>query len=242
MENHFSQKRYVSSSIVDMNGNFRFDGVLGVFQDTATAHSAQMGVDHDRLVVSSNAFWVLSKVKFRIDGVFKTDDEIVADTWPLKPSAYRFIREHKITKDGGTVDGRSEWCVLDCEKLTVRKSSSIDYPHDMDCLEERASVSDFLRLNVAEEDCNYCYDYTTRLTDVDCNGHVNNLAYARMALNVFSPEEYPVYGFNAFEIHFVSQTYHGDTVKVYVKKDVDTVYVEGRMDDKTVFKALFYKE
>ena len=225
-----------------MKGNFRFDGVLGVFQDTATAHSTLMGVDHDSLIASSNAFWVLSKVKFRKNGTFKTDDEIVADTWPLKPSAYRFIREHKITKNGGTIDGRSEWCVLDSEKLSLRKSSSIIYPHDMDCLEDKSFVSEFLRLNVAIEECSYVYDYTTRFTDVDCNGHVNNLAYARMALNVFSPEEYFKYNFNAFEIHFVSQTYFGDTVQIYSKKDDTSVYVEGRIAEKTVFKALFYNE
>ena len=247
--NKYFLKQKITATQSDMKSLFRFDSILGAFQDATTAHSAIMGVDHDGLIASSNAFWVLSKIKFKISGSIKTGDEVTIQTWPKKPSAFRFIREYLIEKDGAfagedasvKIEGKSEWCVLDADTHMLRKLSSICYPK-FEHIEDSTGVSDFARLKIEVGEEDLAYTYKTALTDIDCNAHVNNLAYARMSLNAFSPEEFALKGFNAFELHFISQTFYGDEISIYKKTTESGVYVEGKKADLSVFKALFYNE
>lgn len=243
MKNFYSVNLKIVPSQVDMKKNLRFDSIMEYFQDAACLHSVEMGVEHDALMESSNAFWVLSKVKFRIDGTFLQGEKIVSSTWPLEAKGFRFIREHKIEKadETATVHGRSEWCILDAQTLMLRKATSVKYPNDMVCLTDRAQVSDFNRFSQLENAL-FCYDYKTLNTDIDVNLHVNNVAYARMAINALSKEEYKESSFNAFEIHFISQSYLGDVISIYKQAEDNAVLVEGKLKDKTIFKALFYNE
>lgn len=241
IDNIYSENFKIYSSNVDVNSNLRFDAILSYFQDLTTSHSTLMKIDHDSLMASSNAFWVLSKIKFKIDGTFKTGAELLGSTWPIKPSAIRFLRDYKITAKCGEINGKSEWCILDADTLAIRKFSTIVYP-ELQHKEERTLVGDFSRLNVEVDCSDLIYRYKTLFTDIDCNRHVNNVAYARMALNAFTVEEFENSNFNAFEIHFISQTYLANEIDVYKKQTDIGVYVEGKIEDKTIFKCLFYKE
>ena len=125
--------------------------------------------------------------------------------------------------------------------MAIRKVSSVCYPHDMEYLPQSPYVSDFLRFKETVDEKDFTYLYKTMLTDIDVNGHVNNLCYARMALNAFEPNEFNKYNFTGFELHFISQTYYGYEIFLY-KKEIDAgVYVEGTNNGKTVFKAIFKK-
>ena len=132
--------------------------------------------------------------------------------------------------------------MLDASNLSLRKADSIKYPRDIEHLNDNVNVLDFTRFSQKVVEDDFYYSYKTVFTDIDCNGHVNNIAYARMSLNLFSPEEFDKGNFNSFEIHFVSQTYFGEEIKIYKKSEEGKVYVEGIKDNKTVFKALFYRE
>ncbi|MBR6737430.1 MAG: hypothetical protein IKL82_03590 [Clostridia bacterium] len=241
MKNYYDQNYIIASSQCDVNSKLRFDAVLGIFQDVTTEHSTKMGTGHDDLLRSSNAFWVLSKVRFNLKGEIKVSSSVNAKTWPLKPQLIRFLRETQITSSTGTVNGLAEWCILDASTMAIRKASSVCYPHDMEYLPASEYVSDFLRIKETVEPENFCYLYKTMLTDIDVNGHVNNLCYARLALNAFEPNEFYNYNFTGFELHFISQTYYDYEISVY-KKEIDGgVYVEGTNNGKTVFKAIFKK-
>lgn len=241
IDNIYSEKIKIYSSNVDVNSTLRFDAILSYFQDLTTSHSTLMKIDHDNLMASSNAFWVLSKIKFKVDGIFKTGAELLGSTWPLKPGLIRFLRDYKITANCGEINGKSEWCILDADSLALRKSSTITYP-EFEHIEERSQVGDFSRLNVETSKSELIYSYKTLFTDIDCNNHVNNLSYARMALNAFTVDEFTLHNFNAFEIHFISQAYYGDCIDIFKANTDIGVFVEGKIDNKTIFKCLFYNE
>ena len=126
--------------------------------------------------------------------------------------------------------------------MGLRRLDTVSYPADMPHIEERASVSPFLRLReeVCEED--YSYTYKAGYSDIDVNGHVNNVVYSKMALNTFTPEEFNSLNYNAFEIHFISQCYLDNEIKIYKKQVDNGVYIEGKINDKSAFKCLFYNE
>lgn len=230
-----------TSSKVDKNHLLRCDAILNIFQDLATAHATEMGMGFIELKESSNAFWVLSKIRYNLEGAIYQGDKLECKTWPLPPTPYRFVRDFKLSSDGGKVLGSSEWCVLDWTTGGLRKFSTLKYPDSLQHLSERSGASEFSRLKEEVFDSDFCYEYKTLYTDIDCNGHVNNVSYSKMALNAFSPQEFDEHAFKGFEIHFTSQTYFGDVIKVYKKAVDGGVYIEGRLEDKTVFKAKFEK-
>ncbi|MBR2614412.1 MAG: hypothetical protein IKC71_02300 [Clostridia bacterium] len=241
IKNQVELNETILSSQVDFNQKLRFDAILNIFQDVTTMHSTLMGVSHDDMLKNSNAYWVLSKIKVKVQGEFRTGDEVLVKTWPLTPSVVRFNRGYEITKPNGEIVGHSEWCVLDAKTFRPRKFSTLSYP-TMAHLEEKVSISDFMRFTEDFTEENFVLEHTNLFTDVDCNKHVNNVVYAKMALDVFGLEEFEEFNFNAFEIHFISQTFFGDKIKIYKKAYKDRVFVLGKKEEKPVFEALFYKE
>lgn len=231
----------VTSSKVDNNHRLRCDAILNIFQDLATSHATAMGMGFVDLKEKSNAFWVLSKIRYSLVGNIYQGDAVECKTWPLTPTAYRFVRDFKLSANNGQVLGSSEWCVLDWTTGGLRKFSSLDYPQQFEHINERSDTKEFSRLKEEIADSDLCYEYKALYTDIDCNGHVNNVSYSKMALNAFTPQEFDEYAFCGFEIHFNSQTYFGDVIKIYKKILDDGVYIEGRLEDKTVFKAKFEK-
>ena len=231
----------VTSSMVDNNHKLRCDAILNIFQDLATSHATDMGMSFTNLKEKSNAFWVLSKIRYSLVGNIYQGDAVKCKTWPLPPTAYRFIRDFKLTANNGQVLGSSEWCVLDWTTGGLRKFSSLDYPQNLEHISKRSDGKEFSRLKEDILDGDLCYEYKALYTDIDCNGHVNNVSYSKMALNAFTPQEFSEHGFSSFEIHFNSQTYFGDVIKIYKKVVDNGVYIEGRLEDKTAFKAKFEK-
>lgn len=244
MKNRYSISTKISASQADWSSRLRFDSILGLMQDVTTYHSDHMGISHVDIMEKSNAFWVVSKIKFKVSGDRDTFQKIfTAETWPHKPGALRYVRDFRVTSDTTLIEGRSEWCILDCDTLAIRKTDSVVYPEGLVHDEERTSVSDFIRLRERVGEEHFRYTYRTVLTDIDCNAHVNNLAYARMAMNSFAPDELDGHAFNAFEVHFVSQTFFGDEIAVYRRTaEIGGEYVEGRIGERVVFKALLYNE
>ena len=91
-----------------------------------------------------------------------------------------------------------------------------------------------------EQTCqeDFCYSHKVLFVDIDSNQHTNNIAYVRMALNAFIPEEFDNIKLDEFEIYFLSQTFYGDSVDVYKKKTEYGYFIEGKKDGKTVFNCV----
>ncbi len=242
MNNSLKIETRIFASQCDDKQLLRTDAILNFFQDLATAHAIEMETDYNTLKARSNAFWVISKVKFKKSGIIRHNDPVFVSTWPIKPQGVRFLRDFHICGQNGEIHGASEWCILDFNTMGLRRLDSVCYPASMPHLEDRAKVSPFLRLREETCDGDYNYTYFTGYADIDVNGHVNNAVYSKMALNCFTPDEFSKLNYNAFEIHFLSQCFLGDKIKIF-KKQVDSgIYIEGKIEDKAVFKCLFYNE
>ncbi|MBO5926031.1 MAG: hypothetical protein J6Q38_00520 [Clostridia bacterium] len=241
MKNTFSLTKQITSTSIDYENKMRFDTLLSSFQDVAIFHSNEMGVGFYDFLKSSNAIWVLTKVKLYAPKMPMLTETVKFSTYPTDISALRFIREFTASGDmGGIAVGHSEWCVLDATTKSLRKANSLNYPFN---LERRTDNVGLEFDNMRYEATNLVYTYKVKLTDIDCNMHTNNVAYARMALNAFDLNEYSNYNFNAFEIKFASQSYYGNEIEIYKNQiEENKVFITGRIKDKCIFSALLSKE
>ena len=236
MNNTYKQNYTLTYSDVDSNYNMRFDAILSAFQVATLFHSIELNVGTDVLLENSNAFWVLTKSKFKILKMPKFNQEIGVETWPLPATLVRFNREYKIALGGEAyVLGTSEWVTLDATTRSLRKSSTIKYPFELEHRTDVSGAGEYSRKREQVGDDNLAYVHTVRYVDIDPNGHTNNVSYVKMALNSFSVEEFNDANFTEFEIQFIAQSYYGDDVDVYKVKTDYGYYVEGKVNDKTTF-------
>lgn len=240
MNNYFTLKQVVPSSCADANQNLRFDHILTYMQDVSTFHSFHMNVDHDALLKSSNAFWVLTKIKFKIIKTPHCFESVNFNTWPTQVKGLRFFREYEfLGEDGANIQGRAEWCMLDATTGAIRKPSTVKYPSDMVHLDKQADVSPFIKFLTDDITFEFSHVHKVKNVDIDVNKHTNNVAYARMAINAFSVDEFLDYNFKNFEIHFIKQTYFDNEVEVYKAKTQNGVIVKGVKNNETIFCCLF---
>ncbi len=241
MKNYYELNKLITISDVDSKYNLRIDNLLNIIQDISTFHSYELKVDRETLVNSSNAFWVLSKLKLVFNKLPKWNEQITFKTWPTTLSTFRFFREFAVFSNScENAIGNSEWCLLDATTKTLRKSDSINYPTQMEHLPANPNMPTFerIRVEVLKED--YNYTYKVAYTDLDCNNHTNNVSYVKMALNAFTPQELDEILFKGIEINFLNQTYYGDMINIYKKKCEDGYYIEGKIEDKKIFILKFY--
>ena len=232
----------ITSSLVDNGNKMRFDTLLSTFQDLAVFHSIELGVGFYDLLKKSNALWVLTKVKLYADKMPLLSENVEFTTYPTDISLVRFIREFTASGDmGAKVIGHSEWCLLDATNFSVRRSNSIDYPFDLERRTDNVGL-EFTNTKCEILDEDYSYTYSVCLTDIDCNNHVNNVAYARMALNTFTPNGFNKFDFKSFEIKFINQAFYGCKIKVFKKQiNENTVYILGKTDEKQIFSVILSK-
>ena len=240
MKNEYSYLLEVNSRLCDNNCKIKFDSVLEIFQDATNFHSYVMGIDKDSLIKSSNAFFVLTKLRFTISQDVFFNDTISVRTWPLKiTSPIRFNREYQIQKGGySAINGHSEWCVLDYETRQLRKVSSVKYPSELIHNDEKSddkSFNSYLKIDRGEK----VYTHKVRYTDLDFNNHTNNVSYVKMALNSFSPSEFSKYNFKGYEIHFNKETTFNDEIEIYKSVVDNGVYIEGLLNNVKIFECMF---
>ena len=241
MKNYYQTKKQINVSDVDVNYNLKLDYILNYLQDVTTCHSYELGVDRENLVKSSNAFWVLTKMMVLFNRLPRWNEEVTIKTYPTTISPIRFFREYSITSDSGvSINGKSEWCVLDAQTQAIRRSNSINYPTEMEHLKPNPNIPDFSRLKEQVCSSDYIYTYKVMQTDIDCNEHTNNVVYLKMALNSFSLQEFKELSFKGIEINFLSQSYFGDEIDIFKKKVDDGYYIEGKIQDKTIFVCKLY--
>ena len=243
MQNFYKTNYTVKTTDVDSNWKMRIDHIVELFQAITGVHSIMLGVDGPTLLEKSNAFWILTKFKIKINTFPVMEDIFEIETWPTPSKGVRFGREFLISKENkNLVMGTSEWCTLDYTTKELRRANSVCFPADLEYRNESSGAGDFVRLRETVCENDYNHTHKSLFIDIDTNKHTNNVAYLRMALNCFTPDEFEAQNIEDMQISFLAQTFYGDEIKIYKKQVENGFYIEGKIDDKTVFNCIFTKK
>lgn len=238
MKNCYLEKYLTNDTEVDINENLSVIDVLRLMQRVTFAHSQELGLAHQTMIDRDNAFWVITKMKVVLNKQIKSNQKVVLKTWTHRPMAVRFTRDLQIkNKNSVWVKGRSEWCCLDYTTRMLRRANSIQYP-EMDMVELKENEIFFSNLVSTVEQKNYVYTKIVRPTDLDVNMHTNNLKYSVMAMDAFTVDELKKYEIKEYEIYFVNESRLGDKIDIYKKRVDGLWYIEGKIEDKTIFKVV----
>lgn len=237
MKNLHTEKITVNDTNVNFEMKLSVNEIIRFLQLATFNHSNKIMLDHKTMQEKSNAFWVVTKLKVKLNRSVSSGENIKVATWTQPLSTIRAIRDFTIKQKNSIVAKASaEWCCLDFDTRRIRKLSTIQYPN-LEMVEKGSSNITFNNINQEYTNKNFVYSRTIRSTDIDINSHTNNLKYNTIALDAFSVEELKNFEIKEYEIHFVNESREGDIINVYRKKVGNNYFVEGKTDDKTIFKA-----
>lgn len=244
MKNTFIKTHDVSSYTVDYNKKYTLCALLRHAQSEAFYHAQEMGIDGKKIWDEYKAIWIITRLRVDMEQMPDWSDVIEVETYPLAPGLVRMEREC-LLRHNGQVFARvsSEWVILDKDRGMPRRPAKTGYPMDLEHREGRVA-GEYTNFAPEYTEQDFVYAYMARVSDLDMNMHVNNIAYVRLAQDVFTLTELKDKRLTSFEIVFKAQSYEGDELRLYRKEIGDGVYYVSAVnsDGKRIFDTMFTYE
>jgi acyl-ACP thioesterase len=161
----------------DETSRLTFSALCAFLEETANHHAVRLGYSV-REMLKNGITWVLLRFEVRLLGDMPSEGETVTvKTWPLGLNRLFFRRDFQVSANGRPFAcAATEWTVFD---INSRKTIAI--PREMtEELTPPSTEKAIETLNwklAAAEEAPVTAAFTVRKTDIDRNGHVNNVRY-----------------------------------------------------------------
>lgn len=224
MNEKFSEVFRLRVSDYDCFDKLMPHAVLDLFQDVAGKHADLIGVGFNDLI-KNNLIWVLVRTKYIVLKNPPLYAKVKATTWPKPKGRIDFDREYIIEDEKGDllIKGISKWVVVNAKtrriSLTKDVNYSCDISHDANFNGNFEKLEDFFIDGCQENEA------TTTFSDLDHNGHVNNINYARFIINSINLSKADE--IQSFEINYIKELPANTKIKIYSKKCGKVIDVKG---------------
>lgn len=239
MPDFFETDAVIGNNDADAFSRLSLFGAASLMQYLATVNSLKNGYDRETLVKNSNGFWIVSKIRMNFKSVPKLNDKIHMKTWEVKPGRIIIPRDFEFSDTDGNllVAATSEWCILDITSHRPRRLDSTVVNVDGCFKSERADAGEFSRFKYELTDADLCFKRIIRSSDIDENGHTNNVIYSRIVTDCFTTDFLRKNTVATYELHFINESREADELCVYKKECDSGFYIEAVCGEKTVIKA-----
>lgn len=182
--------------------------ILHYLEDAAIAHSEAVGYGIRRLK-SEGLAWILNRWHLQMDQYPLRGEKVIVETWPSKFERFYATREFLIIDTNQKIIGRatSLWVFFNTEtKRPLRIRSEFLDAYGLDPL--RAIEDPFSQLQGGGEEEGE-QTFSVRRSDIDSNGHVNNVNYLQWMFEVVSDDVYQNDRLVSLEIMYKKETTYG---------------------------------
>ena len=127
MANTHTKKFTISSYDLNPGSQARLTTIANFFQEMAYQHADQLGFGY-RDLKEAQIYWVLSRMKIRMNNYPVWDDQIRVETWHNGMERLFGIRDFKVVDAAGNILGiaTSAWLILDAQtRRPVRNYNEI---------------------------------------------------------------------------------------------------------------------
>lgn len=219
----------------DQTERLRPAAALDIAQEFACLGSKQLGVS-DLELLDQGIVWVLARMLVRYEKLPVREDSINVETWHKGANGLFFIRDFRFkTPDGATaITATSSWVLmnLNTRRLARLESTQISpEPQSDDVAIEQQAQKVVLPAGTQLEEVG---EHKVIFSDLDYNGHANNVKYTVWAMDTL-PEEVVKSTIKEIEINFNKEAMPGETIRFYHAFVNGCHYIEGRVDDHQVF-------
>ena len=218
--NKYTTELRILPSQTDYVNKLRYHETFNVFMDLANRHAEILGIDQ-KTFMDKGLFWLTVKTRIRFDHRPTMSEIVQAQTWPIKPSSVRSDRCYRLLDENGVLaEGRTEWAVMDLNAGRLANLKEL-FPQELVFNEESFSIEDFPRIMPCDDTFTLKNKYTVISSDIDMGQHMNNVAYVRALMGMFSVQELKDMDIREITVIFKTSAHEGDVLSMLYKKEGD---------------------
>ena len=237
MSKILSEDHIITCYEADANQLMRPTAMLDLMQEAANVNASTLGFGYDEMI-NSNMAWVLSRTHVKFVNTPKWRQEVNLKTWHKGVSKLFHLRDFILSDKEGNplVLATTSWLIIDLNTRRLVRNSALDMSDtSMDAIETPADKV-VIPVDIEPE---LVRKHPVTWSEVDTNGHVNNVKYAVWALDAVKAEDIKERPLKEMLINYDAEVMPGDTVKISrVRQESEegiTYYITGKVADKQNF-------
>lgn len=209
----WSESCTVRFNAIDQSDSMTLDAVMNCFQEAAISHAENLGVGREAMA-RSNQVWILSRMSVVVHRRPQYGETVTVRTWPRGGEKLFAVRDYDIrdAQDNPAVQARSGWIIIDMEKRRPLRPQSI-----MDALPQNEGVDALPSgaVGLAERpELRVMAERRALYSDLDYNGHVNNVSYIRWIEDALDPVLLENAAQIRLDINYLNEVLPGETVEI----------------------------
>lgn len=220
MNEKYSFDVKMSMSRCDFRWQLGVPQAADIFMDAATDHADVLGVGFDKMT-AQNLFWMAARCRYRFHRMPKALEEVKITTWPGKIKYAICHRYYTMTQgDELLIEGMTEWVIYNTKENKLETNAPevfkfLPFNEEIVCEGKKIRMSRDFSNDVE------LGRYTVRSTDIDIGHHMNNVAYIRAMMSMFSTEELETLDIRELEINYIAQCMEGEELSFRRRDTVD---------------------
>ena len=237
MSQILSQDHTITCYEADANQLMRPTAMLDLMQEAANVNASTLGFGYDEMI-NSNTAWVLSRTHVKFVNTPKWRQEVNLKTWHKGVSKLFHLRDFILSDKEGNplVLATTSWLIIDLNtRRLVRNSDLALSDTAIDAIETPADKV-VIPVDIEPE---LVRKHPVTWSEVDTNGHVNNVKYVVWAIDAVKAEDVQKRPLKELLINYDAEVMPGDIVKISrVRQETEdgvVYYITGKVDDKQNF-------
>ncbi|MBQ8974922.1 MAG: hypothetical protein IJ072_04255 [Oscillospiraceae bacterium] len=212
MELKYTKDLTILPSICDSEARLGLTDTFNVFMDIATCHAQALGVGAAPMF-RRGLFWLTAKTKIHFYERPAMMEDVTVSTWAVEPEELRCLREYTVHRgEKLLISGKTQWAVMNTATGKLHPMSDV-FPGEVNFASKPEFDAPFARVDYSRL-IKELGRYTVRSTDIDLGGHMNNVAYIRAVLGMFSTKQLRQMKISDMDVSFVSSCYEGDELSI----------------------------
>lgn len=223
----------------DLNGQIKMSAIANYLQESAWRHANHLGFGYEE-TKKRNEFWVIISLMVRMTGFPEWGETITVETWPKGIDRLFAFRDFKIMDENGAVIGAatSTWMILDQD---TRRPKSVDIVKPvLHMAVNQGGLDGNAPLLMPLKEISATELRQVRFSEVDQNGHVNNIRYIDWCLDTLSAEWHKTHRIRSMVINYLSEVKADEMILIATgpARDHSQVIQGSRQGDgKTIFRT-----
>lgn len=243
MDRAFSKDYTITCYEADANQLMRPTAMLDLMQEAANVNASTLGFGYDEMM-NSNTAWVLSRIHVKFNNTPKWRDEVNLKTWHKGVSKLFYLRDFILSDKEGNpmVLATTSWLIIDMNTRRLVRNSDLALNDTAIHAIETPADKVVIPVDIEPE---LVRKHPVTWSEIDTNGHVNNVKYAVWAIDAVKQEDIKEKPLKELLINYDAEVMPGDVVKISrVRQETEegiVYYITGKVSDKQNFsvKLLF---
>ena len=239
MDKTFSKDYTITCYEADANQLMRPTAMLDLMQEAANVNASTLGFGYDEMM-NSNTAWVLSRIHVKFNNTPKWRDEVNLKTWHKGVSKLFYLRDFILSDKEGNpmVLATTSWLIIDMNTRRLVRNSDLALSDTAMHAIETPADKVVIPVDIEPE---IVRKHPVTWSEIDTNGHVNNVKYAVWAIDAVKAEDIKERPLKELLINYDAEVMPGDVVKISrVRQETEEgiiYYITGKVSDKQNFSV-----